>query len=92
MKIITWAAAGRLLGTPAGFIGFYLVAITFFPPENEVEGMMLLIPFFLSACVTAMIGGWLGGRLFDRFGHATRRRPQNEVVAPTHEERHGADI
>ena len=77
MKIVTWAAAGRLLGTLAGFIGFYLVAITFFPPENEVDSMMLVIPFFLSACVSAMIGGWFGGRLFDRFGHYTGTRHQN---------------
>ena len=91
MKIVTWAAAGRLLGIPAGFIGFYLVAITFFPPENEVDSMMLVIPFFLSACVTAMIGGWLGGRLFDRLGHAIRRRRQNIAAAPTQEERHGVD-
>ncbi|TWU33857.1 hypothetical protein [Novipirellula artificiosorum] len=74
MKIVTWAAAGRLLGTPAGFIGFYLVAYTFFPPENEVDSMMLVIPFLLSACVTAMIGGWLGGRLLDRSEPNTSKR------------------
>ena len=31
MKILTWSAVGRLLGVPSGFIGFYLVANTFFP-------------------------------------------------------------
>ncbi len=74
MKIATWAAAGRLLGTLVGFIGFYLVASTIFPPENEVDSMILVIPFFLSACATAMIGGWLGGRLLDRFGPNISKR------------------
>lgn len=73
MKIFTWAAAGRSLGLPAGFIGFYLVAFTFFPPENEIDSMMLVIPFFLSASVTALICRWLGGHLFDRIGRAVRQ-------------------
>ena len=86
MKIVTWRAAGRSLGLPAGFIGFYLVATTFFPPENEIDSMMLVIPFFLSACVTAMLGAWIGGRLFDQFGRAFRRRQLNQAAAPTDEE------
>ena len=91
MKIVTWPAAGRLLGLAAGFIGFYLVAFTFIPPENEIDSMMLVIPFFLCACVTAIIGGWLGGRLFDQFGRAYRKRQQNEAAAPTHEQRDAAE-
>ena len=78
MKLVTWGAAGRLLGIPAGFIGFYIVAVTLFPPENEVDSMILAIPFLLGACVTALISAWLGGRLFDRFGHAIRRRPETK--------------
>ena len=84
MKILTWSAAGRLLGFFAGFIGFYLVAFTFFPPESEVDSMALVIPFLLSACVAAIIGGWLGGDLFDQFGRACRRRQQRQ--AATHAE------
>lgn len=63
MKLITWTAAGRLLGIPFGFIGFYLIASTFFPSENEVDSIMLVIPFFLTACVSSLISGWLGGHL-----------------------------
>ena len=74
MKILTWTALGRLLGAPSGFIGFYLVAETLFPVENEIDSMMLHVPFLLSACVTAIIGGWLGGRLFNQFGRAFRPR------------------
>ena len=74
MKILTWPAVGRLLGVPSGFIGFYLVVETFFPAENEIDSMMLFIPFFLSACVTGIIGGWLGGRLFGQFRRVFRPR------------------
>ena len=91
MKIITWSAVGRLLGVPAGFIGFYLVASTFFPPENEIDSMMLVIPFFLSACVTAIVGGWFGGSLFDQFGRACRRRRQQQAAAQADEQRHPAE-
>ena len=90
MKILTWSAAGRLLGFVAGFIGFYLVASTFFPPENEIDSMALVVPFFLSACAAALIGGWLGGRLFDQFGRACRKRQQHEAAAPADEQRHAA--
>jgi hypothetical protein len=77
VKILTWSAAGRLFGFAAGFIGFYLVASTFFPPENEIDSMALVIPFFLSACTAALIGGWLGGDLFGQFERVWRRRRQN---------------
>ncbi len=39
MKIVTRSAVGRLPGTSAGFIGFYLIARTFFPAENEIDSM-----------------------------------------------------
>jgi ABC-type Na+ efflux pump permease subunit len=76
VKILTWSAAGRLFGFVAGFIGFYLVASTFFPPENEIDSIALVIPFFLSACAAALIGGWLGSDLLGQFGRAWRRRQQ----------------
>lgn len=91
MKILTWSAVGRLLGVPTGFIGFYLVALTFFPPETEVDSMALVIPFFLSACVAAIIGGWLGGDLFGQFGRACRRRRQRQAAAQAREQRHVAE-
>ena len=85
MKILTWSAVGRLLGVPSGFMGFYLVAFTFFPPESEIDSMALMIPFFLSACVFAIIGGWLGGDLFDQFGRACRRRQQRQAATQAEE-------
>ena len=85
MKILTWSAVGRLQGVPSGFIGFYLVAETFFPAENEIDSMALAIPFFLSACVTGIIGGWLGGRLFDQFGRACWRRHQSQAATQAEE-------
>jgi hypothetical protein len=91
MKILTWSAAGRLLGFFIGFIGFYLVASAFFPPESEVDSMMLVIPIFLSACVAAVIGGWLGGDLFGQFGRAFRRRRQRQSAARANDQRHAAE-
>jgi hypothetical protein len=91
MKILTWSAAGRLLGFFAGFIGFYFVALTFFPPENEIDSMALVIPFFLSACVAAIIGGWIGGDLFDQFGRACRRWQQRQAAAQADDQTHSAE-
>ena len=91
MKIITWSAVGRLLGFFAGFIGFYLVAFTFFPPESEVDSMALVIPFLLGACVAAIISGWLGGDLFDQFGRACRRRQQRQAMVQADKQRHAAE-
>ena len=70
MRIITWTAAARLAGAPLGFLGFYLVTSIFFPPVNALDSMVLAIPYFVSACVTAVISSWLAGRLSDRLlGH-----------------------
>ena len=91
MKLVTRSAVGRLLETSAGFIGFYLVALTFFPAENEIDSMILVIPFFLAACATAIIGGWLGGRLCDPYARACRRRQPKQERVPADERRHAAE-
>ena len=85
MKVLTWSAVGRLLGVTSGFIGFYFIAATFFPPENEIDSMALAIPFFLSACAAGIIGGWLGGRLFNQFGRASWRRHQKQAAGQADE-------
>lgn len=74
MKILTWPAAGRLLGSLSGFFGFYVTTLVAFPPGNEVDSMMLVLPFFLGACVMAILGGWIGGRLFGQIGCIRQRR------------------
>ena len=90
MRILTWSACGRLLGMAVGFLGFYFVALRLFPPKNEIDSMILVIPFFLSACVVAIIGGWLGGGLLDRYGCARQRRQQNRNLTPVDKPPHAA--
>lgn len=74
MKIFDWTAAGRLLGLFVGFFGFYFLAVTCFPPENEVDSMMRVVPFFVSACVSAITTAWVLGRLFGRLSREKRQQ------------------